>query len=401
MKCKKQEYDALTRRGMEVFEEAFGRSGSAAGSAPGRVNLIGEHTDYNDGFVLPMAIEQRTVVIGGLNGSNVARVMTTTIGNEMAEFELDGLIEHGEPGWLNYVRGIAAQFIEHGYFKELCESGFDAVIVSDVPLGGGLSSSAALEVATATMMEEMLGVRIGRFEKAIWSQRSENNYARTPCGIMDQFASVMGEVDHAMLIDCRSKELRMVELSDPEVAVIITNSNVKHELGGSEYPARREQCFRAAELLGGMDGRIVSLRDATMSDLDKLGDNIDEEVYRRARHVITENDRAVRGANALDNGEYDLFGRLMYESHDSLRDDFEVSCEELDVLVELAGEVEGVYGSRMTGGGFGGCTVTLAKSRVVDDFIGYLKGGYERRTGGEASIFVTRPSDGANGCLVG
>jgi galactokinase len=389
--------EPLLQQACEVFLEQFGTRPTAAGVAPGRVNLIGEHTDYNDGFVLPMAIERRTVVVAAPNSSGQCRIVAGSFGNEMVTFTPDASLAPGKTTWANYVMGVVAQFITHGRAAR----GFDAVIVSDVPLGGGLSSSAALEVATATVVEQLLGITIDPEEKALWCQAAEHEFAGMPCGIMDQFISAMGRADHALLIDCRSQDTRQVRLDDPQVAVLITNSNVKHELAGSEYPTRRKQCESAVQILRGTYPQVTALRDVTMEQLDALRGELDDVVYRRARHVITENDRTTRAADAFDRGDYGQVGRLMYESHRSLREDYEVSCPELDRLVDLAGEVEGVFGSRMTGGGFGGCTVTLVRADALQGAIEHLSGGYRQSIGQEATCFATRAAEGARGLQLG
>jgi galactokinase len=270
---------------------------------------------------------------------------------------------------------------------------FDAVIDSDVALGGGLSSSAALEVAAATLIEVMTGKRLEPMQKALLCQRAEHDFAHVPCGIMDQCSSIMGNDGNLLLLDCRSRTVRLVPLADPDVVVLIINSNVKHELGGTEYPTRRRQCHEAARHLG-----VSALRDVTTEQLQRQRDKLDEETYRRARHVVTENARVLQAAAAIGAGNWPTVGRLMFESHVSLRDDYQVSCAELDLLVDLAagiGPVGGVIGSRMTGGGFGGCTVSLVRRDALDDISLRIGGEYRRRTGREATLFVTRPVEGA------
>ncbi|KAM9639937.1 galactokinase isoform 1-T1 [Morphnus guianensis] len=264
--------------------------------------------------------------------------------------------------------------------------GFSAVIASDIPLGGGLSSSAALEVATYTFLQQLCPDDDDLVAKALACQKAEHTFAGMPCGIMDQFISVMGKEGHALLIDCRSLETVLVPLTDASLAVLITNSNVRHTLTGSEYPTRRRQCEEAAAALG-----KASLRDATMAELEAARSRLGEEVYRRARHVIGEIARTAQAAQALQDRDYGMFGRLMVESHNSLRDDYEVSCPELDELVEAALEVDGVYGSRMTGGGFGGCTVTLLEAGAAERAQHHIKEKYS----GTATFYLTKPSGGA------
>jgi galactokinase len=262
-----------------------------------------------------------------------------------------------------------------------------------VPIGGGLSSSAALEVAMATMLEAATGRTLDGKQKAVIGQKAEHDYAGVPCGIMDQFASALCREDHLMLLDCRSAEPEMVPFSDPDIAVLIINSNVKHALTGGEYAERRDQCEQAAECLG-----VCALRDATLEQLEAARSVLNDVQYRRACHVIGENARTLEAAKAFATCQWERVGQLMVGSHMSLRDDFEVSCAELDLLVELAlgmGLAEGVFGSRMTGGGFGGCTVTLARKAAVPKIAGVIFEEYLKQSGIEPTIFVTRPARGA------
>lgn len=378
--------ESLLRRGIDLFKSEYESSPEIAAYGPGRVNLIGEHTDYNDGFVLPMALPLVTILVGRANGTN--EINLYTLNNDAdnprkTKFLINGSIQPaGKPKWANYLKGVIANF------KEAPVPGFDVVIVSSVPAGGGLSSSAALEVATYTFLEALTGKKTERLvDKAAACQKSEHQYAGTPCGIMDQFVSVMGHQGHALLIDCRTLESELIPLDDPNVVILITNSNVKHELTGSEYGLRRKQCEEAARLLG-----KKSLRDAIEPDLailEKKG--VDKKLIARARHVVTEIKRTEEGAKALQQNNYIRFGKLMVESHISLRDDYEVSCPELDTIVDAAIEVEGVFGSRMTGGGFGGCAVTLLKKEAVDRCINNIKNIYS----GDPVFYICKPSAGA------
>ncbi len=362
--------DELVAGAVASFERRFGRPPRFAAAAPGRVNLIGEHTDYNDGFVLPMAIERWTVVVADRAERSI--VVSESVG-ESCTFDS---LEPGEPHWANYIKGVVA-----GFPGDI--GPFEAVIDSTVPLGGGLSSSAAVEVATATVLEQIVGSTLDPVDKALLCQRAEHEYAGMPCGIMDQFIVTMGRAGHAMLIDCRTREPRHVPMNDPDITVLVINSNVRHELSASEYPVRRAQCEQAAKALGAR-----ALRDVTMEQVDPV-------VYPRAVHVVGENARTLQAADEIAAGHWASVGRLMNESHASLRDQFEVSCEELDLLVDLAGAREGVYGSRMTGGGFGGCTVSLVQSAMVDEIAQAVCAAYRQRTGIDAEAFSTRPADGA------
>ncbi|XP_071780785.1 galactokinase [Centroberyx gerrardi] len=370
-----------------VYEQVFGgEAPQVAVCAPGRVNLIGEHTDYNNGFVLPMALPLVTVVVGSRTSGQGATIVTAAKDVEeprRVDFNLpnDGSpLSPGLPSWANYVKGV----VQH--YRAPPVPGFRAVIASTVPLGGGLSSSASLEVAFYTFLQQLNPDDGDKVAKAVACQQAEHTHAGMPCGIMDQFVSVLGREAHALLIDCRSLEATPVPLADPGLVILITNSNVKHSLTGSEYPTRRRQCEEAASILG-----KASLRDATMKDLEEARHRLDDMTYRRARHVIEEIERTVQAAEALRRGTYKEFGKLMVESHNSLRDLYEVSCRELDELVSAAMEVEGVFGSRMTGGGFGGCTVTLLQAHAIDRAILHI----QERYSGSPTFYITVPSEGA------
>jgi galactokinase len=383
----------LIDRARAVFERHFGGTPTVVGAAPGRVNLIGEHTDYNDGLVLPMAIERHTVLVGAVNHSARCRVIAADLDEQRAAFMIDDPAP-GRTPWANYIKGVIAQFIRHGQRAPA----FDAVIAGDLPLGGGLSSSAAMEVATATALEQFLGIEVDPVRKALWCQAAEREFAGVPCGIMDQFIAVMGRAQHALLIDCRNHAMQPVPLDDPAVTVLIANTNVRHELAGSAYAERRAQCEQAAEALAEHFGASIrTLRDATMQQLDLIRSQLDEAVYRRARHVIGEIERTRLAADHLDARDYDQVGRLMNESHRSLRDDFEVSCAELDTLVDLARQADGVFGCRMTGAGFGGCTVMLVRAEAVEALIDRLETEYTSRHGRAPTCFASRPADGARG----
>jgi len=362
-------------------------------AAPGRVNIIGEHTDYNDGFVLPMAIERYVVIAAGpasepavLSGQPAARLYSTHFGQE-AVIQLTGPVEPGPVTWASYVQGVIAELLKRGVQVEP----LDAVIDSSVPLGGGLSSSAALEVATATLLEAISGRSFEMQEKALLCQQAEHRFAGVPCGIMDQFSSVFCQADQWMLLDCRSQEGKMVPLPDPRVTVVIANSNVRRELTGGEYAQRRAQCEEAARILD-----VQSLRDASLDQIKEASGKLGPLLQRRARHVVSENERTIRAAQCVPAGDWEQMGQLMYASHASLRDDFEVSCPELDLLVELAGNQPGGIGSRMTGGGFGGCTVSLVWREQVGSFVDAIQAAYRQHTGIEPTLFSTRPAAGAH-----
>jgi galactokinase len=293
------------------------------------------------------------------------------------------------PKWGNYPRGVVAGFQARG----IKPGGLDVLLHSTVPLGSGLSSSAALEVCTATLLEAVTGTTLDPVEKALLCQKAEHDFAGVPCGIMDQFISALGREGHLLLLDCRTRKTEIVPLQDPSVALLIINTNVKHELSGGEYAERRAQCEEAAMNLG-----VESLRDVTVEQLENEKSKMRELVYRRARHVIGEISRTVRAAGSVRQSDWPAVGRLMHASHVALRDDYEVSCPELDAVVEIAegiGEKGGVYGCRMTGGGFGGCCVALVKAGSVDAITKKIAADYKVRTGITATIFASRPAAGA------
>ena len=359
-------------------------------AAPGRVNLIGEHIDYNDGFVLPMAIQRYVVIAAAPASTKLSSSFYAVDLDEEVQIGLDQEISATDHSWSNYVRGVLAGWAAAD--KPLPP--ISAVIQSNVPIGGGLSSSAALEVATATLLEAVTGMDLDPIEKALLCQKAEHEFAGVPCGIMDQFSSVLCEENSLMMLDCRDQTVQSVPFTASDVSVLITNSNVKHELTGGEYAERRSQCESALIKIG-----LGSWRDATIDDIEATADKLDEMEFRRARHVVTEMARTVSAADAARQSRWQDFGQLMYASHDSLRNDFDVSCEELDLLVKIArelGEDHGVIGSRMTGGGFGGCTVTLVRTDQAESTSRQINSLYKERSGIDPSSFVTRPARGAH-----
>jgi galactokinase len=379
--------ESVAGHSAEFFAKCFGRGPRWMVAAPGRVNLIGEHTDYNDGFVLPMAIERYMVAAADRNANRHVTLHSITTG-ETATFNLRPRVERGEPGWSNYVRGVVAGFQQRGARI----GGFDVVINSTLPYGGGLASSAALEVVTATLLEAITGVTLDPVEKALLCQRAEHDFAGVPCGIMDQFTSALAQADHALLLDCRTRRATPVPMKDPQVTVLILNTHIRHKLADGEYAQRKSECETAARVL-----KCRSLRDATLQSLNHARRLMDPVVFRRARHVISENDRTLQAARALQDGAWQQMGRLMYASHDSLRDDYEVSCAELDAIVEIAKaipEKDGMIGCRMTGAGFGGCAVCLVRTDAVRHITRKIEEAYEKRTGSNVEIFGSRPAAG-------
>ena len=369
--------------------EHFQSKATITAAAPGRVNLIGEHIDYCDGFVMPFAIDRYVVIAGCANGTNEARI-TSALGPDIIVLDLDTPQEIGEPKWANYLRGVIRGFQDRGHHVP----GFDAYILSSVPGGAGLSSSAALECAMATFLEGLLDTRLQTREKALLCQKAEHDFANVPCGIMDQYASAFGKPNRLVLIDCRSGEPELVPFENPDLTVLISNTMVHHELSDGGYAARRKHTEDGLATLG-----KASWRDVTAADVQANWEKLGEPINRRARHVVGEISRTIAAAAALARNDFETLGPLMAASHDSLRDDFEVSCKELDLMVEIArkiGRNGGVIGTRMTGGGFGGSTVTLCESRKASEIAAILSTEYEKATGIVPQIFASRPSLGAH-----
>lgn len=357
--------------------------------APGRVNLIGEHTDYNDGFVMPVAIDLACWVAIAPRDDRRLVVRSHNL-QETVELDLDEAHPRPRKSWTDYVQGVAVVLKQSG--RRL--RGANMLIQSEVPIGSGLSSSAAIEVATGLALLSNSGEPMKKLDLARACQRAENEFVGARCGIMDQFAACFGQPGHALLLDCRSLESRPLPLP-AEVALVICDSGVRHELAGGEYNTRRAQCESGVRVLARHRPQIHALRDATMEDLERDSKELDEVVYRRCRHVVTENARVLQAAEALEKRDLRNFGRLMAESHRSLREDYEVSCAELDLLEELAGHSAGVYGARMTGGGFGGCTINLVEREQVEEFRRSVSVGYQQATGRLPKVYVCEAAAGA------
>jgi len=383
--------ESLVSTAITELKSRFGTTATLVAVAPGRVNLIGEHIDYCDGFVLPFAIERSVVIVAAPNGTDEARV-ATAFDAEGAVFSVEEAQVKGSPKWSNYLRGVIHGFHQRG----IKTPGFDAFIVSSLPGGAGLSSSAALECAVATLLEGLTGTSLETRELALLAQKAEHDFAGVPCGIMDQFASAFGKDGQLILIDCRSTETELVPFTDPSLTLLVSNTKVSHELSDGGYAARRTSTEVGLEAIG-----KSSWRDVTPEDLAGAESKMDAITFQRSRHVLGEIARTIAAAEALKNDDFAKLGELMYESHASLRDDFEVSCPELDHLVSVAaklGREGGVIGSRMTGGGFGGSTVTLCETSKTETIAAALVTSYEAEFGFAPEIFATRPADGA--CLV-
>ncbi|KQN47626.1 galactokinase [Rouxiella silvae] len=380
----------LKDKTLKIFEEKFGYPATITIKAPGRVNLIGEHTDYNDGFVLPCAIDYETVIACGQRNDRTIRVIAADYDNQQDEFSLDEpILSTNALPWANYVRGV----VKHLMLRNGDFSGADMVISGNVPQGAGLSSSASLEVAVGQALKSLYDLPIDGVELALNGQEAENQFVGCNCGIMDQLISALGKENHALLIDCRSLETKAVSMPE-NASVVIINSNVKRGLVDSEYNTRRKQCEEAARFFG-----VKALRDVDMAQFAAKQQGLDPLTARRARHVISENDRTEAAAIALSHGDLKTMGVLMAESHASMRDDFEITVPPIDTLVEIVKSVIGEQGGvRMTGGGFGGCIVALIPSELVEQVRKTVAHEYHAKTGIKETFYVCQASEGASIC---
>ena len=373
----------------DAFVRHFGKASHIIVRAPGRVNLIGEHTDYNDGFVLPVAIDRQVVVAAAPRSDRTVHLYALDF-EAQSTFSLDDIRHDEEQRWSNYQRGVAWTLQEEGVGLV----GLEAVITSDVPIASGLSSSAAVEVSMATAWQLLSEFELDPVRLALLCQKAENQFVGANCGIMDQFISVLGRRDQALLIDCRSLGYWLVPM--PRGAAIIVADTMKRRgLVDSEYNARRRECEEGARLLGEHIPSVRALRDVTPEQFAQHAEKLPSVIRQRCRHVISENARVEGAVAALEVGDLVSFGELMIASHQSLRDDYQVSCQELDVMVEAALRIEGVYGSRMTGAGFGGCTVSLVTEEAVPAFREQVAAEYEATIGVQPQIYACRASDGA------
>ena len=366
----------------ERFRQRFGGEGRVF-RAPGRVNLIGEHTDYSDGFVLPAAIDFYTHVAVAPRDDGKLVVHSE---NYASTEHIDLVSATPRRHWSDYVAGVAMELVRMGLALE----GANLLVSGNVPLGAGLSSSAAIEVATAFALLAIAGKQAGSSQIALICQRAENNFVGARCGIMDQFIACNGRDGHALLLDCRSLASQPLLLA-ADLSIVVCNTMVRHAIAGGEYNKRRQQCEAAARRMG-----VAALRDVTLPEFQRHERELPEAERKRARHVISENSRVAEFAQALERDDRPYLGRLMAESHRSLREDFEVSCRELDIMVDLANQAEGLIGARMTGGGFGGCTVNLVGEDSVAAFREQVAREYEKQTGKKPEIYATRAANGAS-----
>src|SRR6202451_602055 len=373
---------------VERFRERFGATPRVY-RAPGRVNLIGEHTDYNDGFAMPAAIEFYCWVAIGPREDRVLSIYSEEFFSS-AETDLSSAAAQPTRSWSDYPIGVALQLEQAGFRLR----GANLLVESEVPIGAGLSSSAAIEVATALALAEQSGASPDRVQLARLCQRAENEFVGARVGIMDQFISLHGQKNHALLLDCRSLTFESLAIPD-SVKLVISNTMVKHELAFGEYNRRRADCEEAVRRLAAVLPGIRALRDVSLEQLEEHRATLSEVIYKRALHIVSENARVLDAAEALRVGDIDRFGKRMAESHRSLRDLYEVSCRELDLMVDLAYQQKGVYGARMTGGGFGGATINLVDARYAGEFKEKMAKAYQQETGLVPQIHIWKPAEGA------
>jgi len=371
----------MESKASQLFTEVYGGE-PAVYRAPGRVNLIGEHTDYNDGYVLPTPIDRHVYVAALPRTDDRFRVYAADF-QQRKEFTVRGTRPDPDRPWSNYVQGVVQALREEGHSLK----GADMVVTGDVPLGAGLSSSAALLIATLRALQGMNELELDPVEAAYLGRRAENEVVGVQCGIMDHFVACLGEPGRALFIDCRSNEHRLIDMQ-PSHRFVIVNTMVQRELAYSAYNERRAECMEAVSIISNHDPAVKALRDVTPEMLVEHWDTLPAVIQQRARHVVTENKRVLDAVEFLEAGDAEGFGDLMYDSHDSLRYDYEVSCEELDVLVDATMDMDEVVGARMTGAGFGGCTVNLVEAGYVGEFTEKIKERYRRATDKQAEVYL-------------
>ena len=385
----------MTAKLMETFLKLYGEGGEVRTYfAPGRVNLIGEHTDYNGGHVFPCALTLGTYGLARKREDRTLRFYSVNFEKlGVVETSLDDLVPHKEASWTNYPKGVMWAFEKRGY---RLDHGLDILIWGNIPNGSGLSSSASLEVLTGVILKDIFGFdQVSMVDIALIGQDAENNFNGCNCGIMDQFASAMGKKDHAMFLDTNTLNYEYAPVVLEDAKIVITNSKVKHSLVDSAYNDRRNESETALRELQ-TEVEIQTLGDLTEEEFEMHKNAIKDPIrQKRAKHAVYENQRTIRAVEALKNNDVELFGKLMNASHQSLRDDYEVSCEEIDILVDLAQAMPGVLGSRITGGGFGGCTVSIVKNDTVDRFVEEIGKAYQEKVGHEAEFYVVEIGDGA------
>ncbi|MBK7870543.1 MAG: galactokinase [Saprospiraceae bacterium] len=373
-----------------IFQEKFGRQAILMIRACGRINLIGEHTDYNDGYVLPAAIDKHLYFAIAENGTSTCRFWAEDI-KEAGEADLKNLIK-GNQLWLNYLRGILQEFQLDG--KDI--RGVDVAFGGDLPIGAGVSSSAALECGFGWALNQLFNAGYSKSDIALVAHHSSNHFMGIPSGIMDQFASIMGRANHFILLDCRSLEHRYIPADLGDYQIVLLNSRVHHELASSAYSERVAECRAGVAILQKYYTDIKSLRDVDVSMLEKHQNEMNPTVFRRCKYVVNEHDRTLQACKYLQNGEMQALGQLLFKTHEGLRNDYEVSCAEIDFLVDFAKDFNGVAGARVMGGGFGGCTINLVKDDLVNDFVEKAKLAYYQRFGIDLEHLKVNISDGTD-----
>jgi galactokinase len=382
----------MENREKQLYDLFTGKFGSKPiiVQSPGRVNLIGEHTDYNDGFVLPAAIDKKIVLAMAPNNRKQIRLIAADLDQEEFETAISDSYQQSDLGWPNYILGVVDQLQKAGFTV----GGFDCVFGGNIPIGAGLSSSAALEGGVVSGLAELFDIELSRMEMAKLGQRAENQFVGVQCGIMDQFANLHGKAGSVIRLDCRSMEYTHYPFERDDIAILLCDTNVRRELATSEYNIRRKQCEDGVEVLQKYDPAVKSLRDVTEDLLEKHKGELDPVVYNRCRYVVEENRRVLDACDYLLEGDVQSFGKKMYESHAGLRDLYEVSCRELDVLVEATEKIDEVLGSRMMGGGFGGCTINLVQESEVDNVISRIKNHYVKKVDSSPDFYIAKISEG-------
>jgi len=378
----------IVKKVVDNYANAFGEKHIVVRS-PGRVNIIGEHTDYNEGFVLPAAIDKAAFVAAGIRNDNQIKLYSGAF-DENFEADLTAL-KPTDKGWPNYVLGVADQLLKRGYKI----SGFNLVLDADIPIGAGLSSSAAIECATAVALDNLFGLKIPKKELALIAQKAEHTFPGVMCGIMDQFASLFGKKDHVIKLDCRSLDYEYKPFKLDGYSILLLNTNVEHSLASTEYNVRRSQCEEGVAIIKKTHGEVNSLRDVS-PDMLQLVKDVNPEIYRRCKYVVEENIRLLTGCDDLAQGNLQALGKKMFETHHGLKTEYNVSCRELDFLVDAVKDNPAVLGARMMGGGFGGCTINLVKNDAIDDLINNVSPAYAKQMGKELTPYVASVEEGTS-----
>lgn len=379
---------ALIKNIKEKFENSFNKKPLLI-RAPGRINLIGEHTDYNEGFVLPGAIDKATYFAIGKSGSKSCKIISVDM-NETYIFSIDDIQKSGK-GWPDYILGVISEMRKDGAdFSE----GINCVFGGDIPIGAGMSSSASVESGVAVALNHLFDLKMSRKEMAQLAQRAENHFVGVNSGIMDQFASLLGAEGQVLRIDCRSLEHENFPFEYPDISVVLCDTGVSHSLAGSEYNTRRKQCEEGVEKIRQNHPEVKSLRDTTFEQLEEIKAQVSEDVYKRCHYVIGEIERMDKAVAALKEHDITTFGQYMYETHKGLSNSYEVSCKELDLLVDYTHDLDYVLGSRMMGGGFGGCTINLVKNESLEDFSRIMSKKYKQDTDRDLKIYINKITSG-------